>query len=235
MNKKLLGVVLAGGKSRRMGADKSMLQLSPESPTFLDIALQLLKSCGLDCAISAGSDSFEILSLRARGVAILVDCYSHSGPLGGIITSLKYAKQLRRDGILTLPCDTPLLTSNLLLRLIRAYDTQPPRFLVTAFNTPAEKIQINTSYKGPEKYQAALHNESAPKHPLVQRLISVWAVSALPLLETAFLQGIYSIKKVLPLEAWNLISCTPQEAMAFLNVNTPADLKLLKHAGEKNL
>ncbi|MFN3875353.1 MAG: molybdenum cofactor guanylyltransferase [Flavobacteriales bacterium] len=97
------GVVLAGGKSSRMGRDKALLEL--RGRTLLDRALDLLHP---HCA-----ELLVIGEPRKHGHVgpfVIADEWPGKGPLGGIATALRYASN---DKLLVIACDMPALTDRL--------------------------------------------------------------------------------------------------------------------------
>lgn len=91
-------VVLCGGKSRRMGRDKSELMFGGQ--TFLDHIAEEL-SCFDELIVSI--DSFEkhpMIKYKA-----LTDIYPDCGPMGGIHSALSVCKS---DALFVVPCDMPL-------------------------------------------------------------------------------------------------------------------------------
>lgn len=91
----LSGIVLAGGRSSRMGRDKAALML--DGATLLDRATALLRA--------AGAGQVHVSGARPGGIADAVD---GRGPLGGLATVLRACP----DGdVLVLPVDMPGLTA----------------------------------------------------------------------------------------------------------------------------
>ncbi|MBA6224551.1 molybdenum cofactor guanylyltransferase [Colwellia sp. MB02u-18] len=95
-----LGVVLAGGKSSRMGQDKASLQR--EKQDMLSYSMSLLKAAGSSQVLVSGGE---------QGIDDLV---ANLGPLGGIQSIIK---QFKPQALLILPVDLPLMTSVELARL----------------------------------------------------------------------------------------------------------------------
>lgn len=97
--KQFAGLVLAGGRSQRMGSDKAKLRIG--GLTFLDRARQTLAACSGRCLVS-GRDG-------------VVDPVSGFGPAAGIIAGLRSLEN--ETALLVLACDLPLMTSDMLKRL----------------------------------------------------------------------------------------------------------------------
>ena len=109
LNDAIAGVLLAGGKSTRMGTDKALLQLHgrPLISYSADTLRQVFKTVIL-AANSSGRYDF----LRLQSVP---DMYTDCGPLGGIHAALTY---LPMEKIFVLACDTPYVPSDLVRYLI---------------------------------------------------------------------------------------------------------------------
>jgi molybdenum cofactor guanylyltransferase len=106
---KFSAVILAGGKSSRMGRDKAFLQV--DGQPLLARQIQLARDVGAgEVFISgrAGSD------YSAFGVAALRDNFQDAGPLAGIEAGLR---QSSSPLLLVLAVDLPAMSANLLRRL----------------------------------------------------------------------------------------------------------------------
>lgn len=112
------GVVLAGGRSTRFGGEKAAALLRGK-PLMLWCARALGGVCDL-VAINARSGSeCETLALSA-GYPLVVDDPAHpAGPLAGISAGLAWARARGFDALVTLPCDTPLVSVEELGQLVK--------------------------------------------------------------------------------------------------------------------
>jgi molybdopterin-guanine dinucleotide biosynthesis protein A len=111
---KTVGVVLAGGRSRRMGFDKTEVLL--EVGTLLEHAVRRLLPLA-DRVLLVGRRADD---LRLGPIEGHEDAYPEAGPLGGIATALCLA---RPRPCLIIPCDMPMLTTDLLGGLLAAHDS----------------------------------------------------------------------------------------------------------------
>lgn len=104
---KLSAAILAGGNSSRMGINKA--QLAFGKTTLLEHQVNKVKSLGItDIMVSGGAYGIS-------GTRDVKDEYEHCGPLGGIHSCLKEA---RNDAVLFLSVDTPLVPETDLEKLI---------------------------------------------------------------------------------------------------------------------
>jgi molybdopterin-guanine dinucleotide biosynthesis protein A len=99
------GILLAGGKSERMGADKRYIEYGGR--TYLDIAVERLKRVADEViAVTAEGESIGF-----DGVRSVNDIAPGKGPMMGIYTGLKAMTNTR---CIVNPVDTPGLTAGLL-------------------------------------------------------------------------------------------------------------------------
>lgn len=109
------GIVLAGGRSRRMGRDKAELDWRP-GQTLLDRATEILGQAGCQHVIVSG---------RRTGHDCVPDLETFPGPLGGLQAVLETRDELDHHLLLVLPVDMPLLAPTVLQRLAEAAAGHP--------------------------------------------------------------------------------------------------------------
>ncbi len=118
------GVVLAGGKGRRMGGqDKGLVRL--DGCPLIEYVLDALRPQvgGLMINVNRNHDIY-----RVYGERLVDDTLSDfQGPLAGFAASMEVAET---PWILTVPCDVPLLPSDLLARLASALERQQAELAV---------------------------------------------------------------------------------------------------------
>lgn len=107
------GFLVAGGRSSRMGRDKALLPY--RESTLLTHALGLLREVTPDVAILCGPERrYEDL-----GIPVVTDAVCGVGPLAGLYSALLSASIDKREQILWLGVDLPLVPPSLLERLLR--------------------------------------------------------------------------------------------------------------------
>jgi molybdenum cofactor guanylyltransferase len=110
----LYGLVLAGGRSSRMGRDKAALVYGDDSKPQIERAMALLASHVVRAYVSVRADQ-RADPLRARFPQI-IDRLENTGPIAGILA----AQELHPQGAwLVLACDLPLLSEATLAQLLR--------------------------------------------------------------------------------------------------------------------
>ncbi len=106
----VVGAVLCGGRSSRFGSDKA---LAPTGDgTMGQRVVDALRGAGVDPVVAVGGDAGAAL-----GLITVPDRWPGLGPLGGLATVLRWARQ---GDVLVVPCDLPLLDQETVSRLLEA-------------------------------------------------------------------------------------------------------------------
>ena len=100
------GVILAGGKSRRMGEDKRFLLVG--EITLLDRAVSVMGKLFSEVLVVIAQDSPP---LAVTGCTVSRDLIANCGSLGGLYTGLARATNER---IFVVACDMPFLNSDMI-------------------------------------------------------------------------------------------------------------------------
>ena len=113
--KDISALILAGGKSRRMGRDKGLLKYQGKS--LCGHIIEAVAPCCSELFIVTKHPEYARF-----GIPLLTDNYSNKGPLAGIEAGLMASSKLYQ---LVLSCDMPLLSSTILKKLcVQASDTK---------------------------------------------------------------------------------------------------------------
>lgn len=198
----LTGLVLAGGRSTRLGQDKVVLPLNGQS--------LLARTAGLAArfcprVVVSGRDPAELGADLGPGLGQTLDWLPDDepghGPMGGILTGLTHLG----GPLLVLACDLPLLDEATVARLVEHRGSRPPGTVITTF------LQSATGF--------------------IEPLVAVYEDLARPHLAAALAAGERKLARALPEAARHLIPYGPEEAHVFFNVNYPADLAVLSRLG----
>lgn len=111
--KKITAIVLAGGKSKRMGTDKGMLNLNGK-PFIKHICDALQPIVGSNIIIASGNKDYDIL-----GYTRVDDILDDKGPVGGLYSALNSSKTKLN---LILSVDVPMVSSEFLAWLVAKHD-----------------------------------------------------------------------------------------------------------------
>lgn len=108
----IVAAILTGGKSKRMGKDKSALQIDDQ--TLLERTVDTIKASSIT-HISVSTNSSLTPRDSLSSVEYIKDVYPNKGPLSGIHSVISNYPSI---DILVVPVDLPLLTANTLKTLI---------------------------------------------------------------------------------------------------------------------
>jgi molybdopterin-guanine dinucleotide biosynthesis protein A len=117
----MLGIILCGGESTRMGSDKGLLILNEK--TWTQRALENLSLLGIPVKISVNYNQYPHYKSEFPSVELIVDepSLAVKGPLLGVLSShLKYPY----EDLFILACDMPLMEPDLLNELYSRYQHQ---------------------------------------------------------------------------------------------------------------
>jgi len=123
----ITGVILAGGKSSRMGSNKAFMKYQDKQ--LIDHAWLLLKKMGLSNILISG---------KLDGYKCIEDSQEHLGPIGGIYSAMNFVSE-ETTSVVFIPVDMPLLKDELLYALLKniqdyeaiSYQGYPLPFVVT--------------------------------------------------------------------------------------------------------
>lgn len=199
----LAGIVVAGGKSRRLGQDKRRLRLwGDPGPTLLEHTLGLIAPfCSERLVVLNDGDDWPQLAARR-----VPDLIADAGALGGIYSGLSACQS---DYALVVAADMPLLQAELIQLLTdqpRDYQALVPR--------------------------AQQHGSTRNRFDL-EPLLAIYARSALPVMEAMLKAGERRISDLFPQlqtrivepELWSTVD---PSGRSFRNINRPEELELVQ-------
>jgi len=107
----ILGVVLAGGKSQRFGEDKCQVKLGGK--LLIDYILSEIIDEFKEVLLISNN---KIKYNNSNKISLVEDTKRGLGPLGGILTAMKWIKENNRNykWISTFPSDTPFFKKKIL-------------------------------------------------------------------------------------------------------------------------
>ncbi len=120
----IAGIVLAGGKSSRMGQPKALLPIGSAGDTFLDRVTRTLLDAGIqDVVVVVGADAAAIrAAARPRSGVRIVDNPDHDqGQLTSLLAGLRAVDAARTTAALMTLIDVPLVSAATVRTLIAAH------------------------------------------------------------------------------------------------------------------
>ncbi len=115
----ITGIVLAGGRSSRMGSDKAVIEF--EGKKLIEYSLGVMREVAATTIISANNAQYSNFA-----ETVISDNYKDIGPLAGLEACLRISNTRAN---LFAPCDTPFLNVeflNTILKNIADYDAVVP-------------------------------------------------------------------------------------------------------------
>ena len=112
--KNITAIILAGGKSTRMGSDKGLMKLN--NIAFVQHIIDAVKPLVNETIIISDNQKHDAFGLKRYN-----DIISNVGPLGGLYTGLHYSKT---EVNLVISCDVPMINSELILELLKNYSSE---------------------------------------------------------------------------------------------------------------
>ena len=113
----ILGVVLAGGKSRRFGSDKSSVKLGDKS--LIEHTISKIENNFKEILIITNNEN---IIFNNNNVFLINDIIKgYLGPLVGVLTAMDWVKKNKKNynWIATFPCDTPFFDQSVIETIIK--------------------------------------------------------------------------------------------------------------------
>lgn len=179
----MLGVVLCGGKSTRMGSDKGLLKsplppkggnwLAHEASTWAQTAVDKIAELQLPVVLSVNANQVAGYSSIFSPKQLITDNDSLKmhGPLCGL---LSVHIQYPQEDLLILGCDLPLMETALLKELLSQYNQlqAPGAFVYTNDGEPEPLCGIYKA-KALAYILGLYHSQQLPKHSMKYMLYHI--------------------------------------------------------------
>lgn len=147
--KDITGIILAGGKSSRMGTDKGLLKLN--ETYFVAHSIEALKPLVTEIMIVSNNSDYDQFNLKR-----ISDLIKNAGPLAGIYTGLYHS---RTNYNLVLSCDIPLIKTAILEQLIAAQDEDFDIIQIVSQGKPMPLIALYNKRCEAQFHQLLLNDE----------------------------------------------------------------------------
>ena len=130
---KILGVVLAGGKAQRFGEDKTQVKLNGK--ILINYILSEIIDQFNEILVVTNK---KINFLKSDKISTVKDFEDGLGPLGGILTAMKWVQDNKKDykWISTFPIDTPFFKKEHLIKFYKEINSDKSNlFFMKSKNT----------------------------------------------------------------------------------------------------
>ena len=130
----ITGIILAGGKSSRMGEDKGFLKLNGK--TFMSSIIAALNPIVGEIIIVSNNSEYDVFDLKR-----VADSMEESGPLAGLYSGLLHSET---ENNIVLSCDVPLISTSVLKKLLEG---APSEAEVIQFESEGKTMPLVAMYK----------------------------------------------------------------------------------------
>ena len=130
----ITGIILAGGKSSRMGEDKGFLKLNGK--TFMSSIIAALNPIVGEIIIVSNNSEYDVFNLKR-----VADSMEDSGPLAGLYSGLLHSET---ENNIVLSCDVPLISTSVLKKLLEG---APSEAEVIQFESEGKTMPLVAMYK----------------------------------------------------------------------------------------
>jgi molybdenum cofactor guanylyltransferase len=194
-NNKILPVVLAGGRSKRFGEDKSQAQLGGK--ILIDYILSEIINDFKEVIIVANN---PIKHLSSEKITKIEDFKNNLGPLGGIFSAMKWAKDNNKkyQWIATFPSDTPFFTNVILNNFLNRINEKESELFFMRSNNKRHNV------------------------------FGLWSLDLIDQLEKDLENGSRKVEKWANDIGVKTINMSFEKEDPFFNINTKEDLKKAK-------
>ena len=192
---KVLGVVLAGGKSQRFGQDKSQVKL--QDKLLIDYILSEIINEFHEILIVANE---PINFMNSKKISITKDFKNGLGPLGGVLTAMKWIKEKKRK-----------------YKWISTFPTDAPFFTIKELKYFYENIDIDKSKLFFIKNKNTRHN-----------IFGLWSLELIEQLENDLLKGERKVEVWADSIGVKTVNIDYKKTDPFFNINTKEDLEKAK-------
>ena len=189
---KVLGVVLAGGKSQRFGQDKSQVKL--QDKLLIDYILSEIINEFHEILIIANE---PINFMNSKRISITKDFKTGLGPLGGVLTAMKWIKENKRK-----------------YKWISTFPTDAPFFTIKELKYFYENVDIDKSKLFFIKNKNTRHN-----------IFGLWSLELIEQLENDLLKGERKVEVWADTIGVKTVNIDYKKTDPFFNINTKEDLK----------
>lgn len=207
------GILLAGGRSERMGRDKAWVELAGRP--LVHWVLDALQAATDTQVIVAREGQENAGRLAALGLPLIVDHLPARGPLTGIHAGLR---AIDTDLAIVVACDMPLVRPELLTYLAGAVGSWQAAVPYVGEGAPPAELATAGPAGPPTARSTGLQPlVAAYRRTCVEPLERLLAIGSLP--TTALISVIRA--RIIHPQDWRRIDA---DGRSFLNVNTPEDL-----------
>jgi molybdenum cofactor cytidylyltransferase len=133
-------IILAAGRSTRMGSAKALLRIGTSGPTFVDRLINVLSFGGAAEVFVVGrrddvelSREVERIASAGASVRLVENANADRGQLSSVVAGLNAADRPGVRGVMVMPVDAPLVRVETVRSLLQVFDAQQPPVVRATF------------------------------------------------------------------------------------------------------
>jgi molybdenum cofactor guanylyltransferase len=166
---KILGAIIAGGESKRMGEEKALLAL--DGVSILERIASRLRIQVDELVLNANGDISRFANSRIQIVPDLLTAIAT--PLAGLHAVLHHGAENNFDAVVTVPSDSPFIPLDLVSRLLEAGEEKGAAIArshdqehyltgiwTTALSRPLEKLILQENLRRMQDFVTKVEAES---------------------------------------------------------------------------
>lgn len=180
----MVGVILCGGLSTRMGTDKALIKT--QGNTWLEQSIDLFQQINLPYLVSCNASQEQTYQEFIPLDKLIIDQEIYKGPIRGIMSAFNHTQQ----DLLVIACDMPFMTTSVLNELISEFKKENTLDAYVYKNKDLyEPLCAIYTQQGLEKIKTNLDSQEKPVFSL-QRILQKVRVKELEVKNTLPFQNI---------------------------------------------
>ena len=136
-NNNLLGVILAGGLSRRMNKKNKFLKKF-DKKTLIEIIIDRATRQLRDIIINANINKSYFRKIKLEVIKDSIGGFK--GPLAGILAGMEYGKKKNYKWLITFPCDAPFFPLNLVKKFLEKLKNSKYKIVIAKSNNRTHPV-----------------------------------------------------------------------------------------------
>ena len=136
-NNNLLGVILAGGLSRRMNKKNKFLKKF-DKKTLIEIIIDRATRQVPDIIINANINKSYFRKIKLEVIKDSIGGFK--GPLAGILAGMEYGKKKNYKWLITFPCDAPFFPLNLVKKFLEKLKNSKYKIVIAKSNNRTHPV-----------------------------------------------------------------------------------------------
>ena len=124
-------IILAAGRSTRMGSAKALLRIGTSGPTFVERLIGVLSSGGAAEVLVVGRSGdveltreVERIASAGSSVRLVENTHADRGQLSSVVVGVNAADRPGVRGVMVMPVDAPLVRIETISAMLRVFDTR---------------------------------------------------------------------------------------------------------------